>query len=548
MAEIKGRKVINFSAGPSMLPDKVLDTIESEMKNLPQEPGCSLIEISHRSKAFDSILVQASKRFSELTKTRYWPNNKFIKDEVKYCSSFKEVNENVDKLNHTVNWMTGGGTAQFDAVVYNLLGQNQKYSNKKPLARYLVNGIWSKKAFECAERLTKPLTCEAKVEKYVLDSTFKESTDEKESLSLKNRLLEISKLLLSKPSDDDYELRYIYYCDNETVHGIEFCNLLKEALKETLKDMKHLSQLPLLVIDFSSNVCSWDYPKGFFDEVAVAFGGSQKNLGPSGVTIALVRDDVSAGLYKDDIEDPNIKGLGIIPLLYDYELFSSNRSVYNTPPSFSIYGCGLVLKWLQETCFSSEFNLLADFLISNKNIFESKFGLSFLYSNNENRESIIKTLINDTEDIIIKSNNSICTKYCVICNKDVSLPLKSIETLNLAKSKLIYNLIKGSNGFYSSPVTTELQSRMNIVIKINGKLPETSLNKTQEEQKQELTQLNNDLTNLFVSEAKTQHLIQLAGHRSVGGIRASLYNAMPIAGVIRLVEFMTGFHNRTYNK
>jgi len=215
---------------------------------------------------------------------------------------------------------------------------------------------------------------------------------------------------------------YVHYTTNETIAGVEFNWIPDYLLKKDIP----------LVADMSSNILSRPIDVTKF---GLIYAGAQKNIGPAGVTIVIVREDLLGTLLPKT------------PAIFDYKIHASNHSLYNTPPTYAIYITGLVLAWLKKTG-----------------------------------------------------------------------GLKAIENSNINKANLLYNLIE-TNDFYHCPVAESDRSRMNIPFTL--KYPE--------------------LDNAFLQQAKEHGLIQLKGHRSVGGMRASLYNAMPIAGVVALVTFMKEF-------
>jgi phosphoserine aminotransferase len=197
-----------------------------------------------------------------------------------------------------------------------------------------------------------------------------------------------------------------------------------------------------LVCDMSSNFLS--RPVENIDRYGLIFAGAQKNLGPAGVTVVIVR--------KDLLQLPKCKEM---PLTLDYALQAKNQSMYNTPPTWSIYVSSLVLDWIERDMGG----------------------------------------------------------------------LEGVAKLNGEKARRFYAAVEASNGFYACPVAKDAQSRMNIVFRVNGRDAKPNV----------------DLEKAFLADAELAGFIQLAGHRSVGGLRASLYNAMPLEGVDALVSFMADF-------
>ena len=225
---------------------------------------------------------------------------------------------------------------------------------------------------------------------------------------------------------------YVHLCSNETIHGVEF---------HELPDLKALGSDAPLVIDFSSHVASRPVD---WSRVGLAFGGAQKNIGPAGLTIVIVRQDLLG------------HALPACPSAFDYKLVADNQSMYNTPPTWGIYMAGLTFQWLLR---------------------QQEGGLS---------------------------------------------GVAAMEARNIAKARLLYDFIDGSS-LYVNKVAANGRSRMNIPFFL------------QDESRNEA----------FLAGAKARGLLQLKGHKSVGGMRASLYNAMPIAGVQALVDYMQAFERES---
>jgi phosphoserine aminotransferase len=217
--------------------------------------------------------------------------------------------------------------------------------------------------------------------------------------------------------------RYVHICGNETIHGVEF---------HELPDLKALGCDAPLVVDFSSHVASRPVD---WSRVGLAFGGAQKNLGPAGLTLVIVREDLIG------------HALPHCPSAFDYKLVADNQSMYNTPPTYSIYIAGLVFQWL-------------------------------------------------------KKNGGIA----------------AMEQTNIAKAQLLYDFLDSSS-FYVNKVAKDCRSRMNVPFFLRD-------------------ESRNDA---FLAGAKAANLLQLKGHKSVGGMRASIYNAMPLEGVQALVAYMREF-------
>ncbi|XP_011305706.1 probable phosphoserine aminotransferase [Fopius arisanus] len=355
-------RVINFGAGPAKLPQEVLKGVQEELLSFGNTK-VSILELSHRSGDFAKVNQATQDLARELL---HIPSN------------------------YKVLFMQGGGTGQFAAVPLNLIG-------KTGTADYLVTGSWSAKAAKEAAKYGKV--------NHVLPKT--------------NSYTEIPDRATWKL---DPNASYVYYCANETVHGIEFDNI-----PET-------NGVPL-VADMSSNILT---RKLDISKFGVIYAGAQKNIGPSGVTLVIVREDLLG------------KALPVCPSVLDYTIMANDNSLYNTPPTFQIYVVGRVFGW-------------------------------------------------------IKQHGGV----------------EGMERLSLIKSKLIYDVIEKSNGFYSCPVKSNSRSRMNLPFRI-GKNDE-------------------ELEVKFLAGAAERGMLQLKGHRSVGGIRASLYNAVSVQDAQDLADYMMEF-------
>ncbi|MBX3631394.1 MAG: 3-phosphoserine/phosphohydroxythreonine transaminase [Simplicispira sp.] len=225
---------------------------------------------------------------------------------------------------------------------------------------------------------------------------------------------------------------YLHICSNETINGVEF---------HELPDLKALGSDAPLVIDFSSHVASRPVD---WSRVGLAFGGAQKNLGPAGLTIVVVREDLIG------------QALPACPSAFDYQLVAENRSMYNTPPTWGIYMAGLVFDWLARQ------------------------------SEGEGAGEV--------------------------------RGIAAMERRNIAKAELLYGAIDGS-GLYYNKVAPNCRSRMNVPFFLRDEA----------------------LNDAFLAGARERGLLQLKGHKSVGGMRASIYNAMPLAGVQALVDYLREF-------
>ncbi|XP_046678831.1 probable phosphoserine aminotransferase [Homalodisca vitripennis] len=354
-------KVINFGAGPSKLPEEVMLEVQRELLQYGQT-GISVIEMSHRSPEYEDLNNSTQQLARKLLN---------IPD------------------NYSVLFMQGGGTGLFCAVAMNLMSRSGK-------ADYIVTGSWSAKAAKEAARYGKVNMVLPKTDSYIdipPPSTWKL----------------------------DPEASYVYYCDNETVHGVEF------------PDIPDTKGVPL-VADMSSNILTRPFDVSKF---GVVFAGAQKNIGPSGVVLVIVRRDL--------LGSP----LPITPLVFDFTVFDKDNSLHNTPPTFSVFVMKRVFEWL------------------------------------------------------VKQGG-----------------LEEMRARAQKKSSLIYDTIAKSNGFYLCPVKPTVRSRMNIPFRIAG---------------------GTELEAKFLRESREQNMIQLKGHRSVGGIRASLYNAITVDEAQTLANFMKEF-------
>lgn len=354
--------------------------------------GMSVMELSHRSKPFGAILEKTKKDLVQLM--------------------------NIPE-NYSILFMQGGATTEFASVFYNLVAKKQEElkqagrEGEEIVVDYLVTGAWSNKAAQEAERLIST----------VVGNPVRV-----------NRALDVKKLNGGKfgviPPQSEWNLTdpkknnvaYVYYCDNETVHGVEF------------QMIPEIDASVPLVTDVSSNFLSRPIDVAKY---GIVYGGAQKNLGPAGVTIVVIRNDLLIDLNKGPIR----------PLMLDFKTAADNDSMYNTPPTFAIYMVGLTLEWLIE-----------------------QGGLS------------------------------------------------AIEKINNRKSEKLYGFIDQSN-LYKSPVEPHCRSHMNVVFRL-----------TTEELEKE-----------FLKGAEERNMHQLKGHRSVGGIRASIYNALPEQDVDTLIAYMADF-------
>ncbi len=360
------RKVFNFSAGPAMLPEEVLQEAAAEMLDY-RGSGMSVMEMSHRGKIFDGIMKEAEQDLRDLLA---------IPD------------------NYKVLFMQGGAWTQFAAVPMNLM------VNRK--AAYVVTGQWAKKAWQEASKYGEAVKVASSE-----DETFSYIPDCSD---------------LDIPEDADY----VYICENNTIYGTKY---------HTLPNTKGHT----LVADVSS--CFLSEPMDV-TKYGVIYGGVQKNIGPAGVVIAIIRED----LIRDDV----LEGT---PTMLKWKTHADNDSLFNTPPAYGIYICGKVFKWLK-----------------------AQGGLEAIKARNEKKAAILYDFLDESK------------------------------------------LFKGT-------VRKEDRSLMNVPFVTGDK----------------------DLDAEFVKAAEAEGLVSLKGHRSVGGMRASIYNAMPVEGVEKLVAFMKEFERTHTN-
>ena len=353
-------RVFNFSAGPAVLPEPVLEQAAKEMLDW-HGSGMSVMEMSHRGDEFVAIHAQAEADLRELLAV---------------------------PKNYKVLFLQGGALAQTAIVPMNLL-------RGKTGADYVETGQWSAKAISEAKKY-----CKVNVAASSRDASY---------------------TYVPKQSQWklDREAAYVHITSNETIGGVEF-----HWTPDT-------GDVPL-VADASSHILSRPMDVSRY---GLIYGGAQKNMGPAGVTIVIVRDDLLGS------------SMPATPSVFDYKTQAETDSMYNTPPTFAIYMAGLVFEWLKK-----------------------QGGLG------------------------------------------------AMEQKNIAKAQLIYDYLDQTE-FYHCPVAKEDRSRMNVAFTLRSA----------------------DLDKAFLTEAEKRGLTQLKGHRSVGGMRASIYNAMPLEGVQALVQYMRDF-------
>ena len=353
-------RVFNFSAGPAVLPESVLREAAEEMLDY-RGTGMSVMEMSHRSKAYQAIIDEAE---ADLRRIMGVPEN------------------------YKVLFLQGGASQQFAMIPMNLM--------KNGVADYIITGQWAKKAWQEAG-----MYGQANAVASSADKTFSYIPD-------------CSDLPISENAD------YVYICENNTIYGTKF---------HTLPNTKGKT----LVSDVSS--CFLSEPVEV-EKYGMIYGGVQKNIGPAGVVIAVIREDL--------ITENVLPGT---PTMLRYKTHADNGSMYNTPPAYGIYICGKVFKWI-----------------------ESMGGLEGMKAHNEK------------------------------------------------KAAILYDFLDGSSMFRGTVVPQD-RSLMNVPF-VTG---------------------DPELDAKFVKAAEAAGFMNLKGHRTVGGMRASLYNAMPIEGVERLVDFMKAF-------
>uniref|UniRef100_A0A8C1RCT0 Phosphoserine aminotransferase n=1 Tax=Cyprinus carpio TaxID=7962 RepID=A0A8C1RCT0_CYPCA len=354
---MENKRTINFGAGPAKLPQPVLLQAQKELLDY-SGTGISILEMSHRSSDFSKIINTSENLLRELL--------------------------NVPE-NYKILFLQGGGSGQFSGIPLNLIGLKEDRC-----ADYLVTGTWSAKAAKEAEKYGKVNVIHPKLDSY-------------------------TKIPDSSTWSLNPSASYVYYCCNETVHGVEF---------DFIPDTKGV----VLVSDMSSNFLSRPVDVSKF---GLIFAGAQKNVGCAGVTVVIVREDLMGKALKE------------CPIILDYQVQAGNNSIYIM---------ALVLEW-------------------------------------------------------IKNNGG----------------ADAMERLNKQKSDIIYDIINHSDGFYSCPVDEACRSRMNIPFRIGKKEGDESLEKA------------------FLDGASKLGMISLKGHRSVGGIRASLYNAVTVEDVKALAAYMEEF-------
>ena len=357
-------RVYNFSAGPSMLPKKVLQTAADEMLEYKQS-GQSVMEMSHRSKEYSAIIEECEKLL-------------------------REVMDIPD--NYKVLFLQGGASSQFAMIPLNLMNKNNK-------ADFIITGQWAKKAYKEAARYGK-----ARIVASSEDKNF-------------------SYIPKMDSSMFDKEADFLHICLNNTIYGTKFAQLPQ-------------ADEVALIADASSCILSEPIDVSKFGMI---YAGAQKNMGPAGLTVVIIREDLIGNAME------------ITPTMFNYKIHSDNNSMFNTPPTYSIYICKLVLEWIK----------------------------------------------NDIGGLL------------------------NMKKINEEKAAVLYDFLDNSK-LFKGTVEKDSRSLMNIPF-ITG---------------------DEQLDKKFISEAEKEGFINLKGHRSVGGMRASIYNAMPVEGVRALVDFMKEFESK----
>lgn len=372
-------RVWNFSAGPSALPDVVLQQAAAEMLDW-QGSGMSVMEMSHRGKQFVQICDEAEADLRELLGL---------------------------SADYAVMFMQGGGLGENAIVPMNLIGRRGA-----PMADFVVTGHWSVRSHKEAGRYGDARVAASSGASIELDGQGQAPWT-------------------WVPSVAEWKVRkdaaYLHLCSNETIGGVEFT---------AWPDLADLGAPDVpLVVDVSSHFLSRPLD---IDRTGIVFAGAQKNAGPAGVTMVIVRRDLIGN------------ALPICPSAFDYANVAAEHSRYNTPPTFAIYMAGLVFKW-------------------------------------------------------VKANGGV----------------QGMDAANKAKADALYGYLD-STSFYRNPVHVPVRSRMNVPFVLQDE----------------------SLNTAFLQGAEELGLTQLKGHKSVGGMRASIYNAMPMAGVQALIAYMKDFERR----
>ncbi|MCL2020807.1 MAG: 3-phosphoserine/phosphohydroxythreonine transaminase [Betaproteobacteria bacterium] len=370
-------RIWNFSAGPAALPEVVLQQAKEELLDW-HGIGAGIMEVSHRGKHFTEVIKEAEADVRELL---------------------------VIPAHYRVLFLQGGATLQFAAIPLNLLAADAS-------ADYLITGAWSKKAFADAGKL--PLAG-----KLCLAANME---DKNAPASGFTRLPEPEAIALNEKA------AYLHLCGNETIHGV--------AIHDDAWLDGALPSVVPVIADMSSSILSRPLDVARY---GLIYAGAQKNIGPSGLTLVIIREDLCARAANN------------VPAPISYKMQAENDSMLNTPATFAVYLAGLVFRWLKE-----------------------QGGLT------------------------------------------------GMAAINRVKAMKLYAAIDASQGFYRNHVAISCRSNMNVPFNL----------------------LTPELEAEFVREAEAAGFMGLEGHKSVGGIRASIYNAMPVQGVEALLLFMADFMRR----
>lgn len=355
------KRIHNFSAGPAVLPLPVLEKAQQSLLNFDNN-GMSIMEMSHRSAAFEAVLAQAKEGIQTLLAV---PDT------------------------HEVLFLQGGASLQFSMVAQNLAQEGKT-------AQLIQSGIWTKKALAEIKKIT-PVAILA-------------SSQDQQFLALPDL----------QGCDVPQDSSFVYACSNNTIMGTQF------------KVFPDTGTVPL-VVDMSSDILSRPLP---IQQMGLVFAGAQKNIGPAGVTIVIIKKELLA------------RSADMLPAMLSYRSYAESNSLYNTIPTFGIYMISLVTEWLI-----------------------AQGGLAAIEKNNQEKASRLYSYIDDSS-------------------------------------------------YYKAPVPVADRSLMNVVFRLND---------TQEREVQ------------FYKEAQAAGLDGLKGHRSVGGLRASIYNAQTQEAIDALLEFMHSF-------
>ena len=355
-------RVYNFSAGPSVLPEKVLQIAADQMLDY-EGTGQSVMEMSHRSKDYQKIIDD--------------------------CEALLREVMNIPE-NYKVLFLQGGASSQFAMIPLNLMNGSNK-------ADFVITGQWGSKAYQEAQKFG---ACKAVASSK--DKTF-------------------SYIPELDPREFTPDADYFHLCYNNTIYGTRF------------HELPDTGNVPI-VADFSSCILSEPVD---VSKYGMIYAGAQKNMAPAGLTVVIIREDLIGHAAP------------ICPTMFDYKTHADNGSMYNTPPTYPIYICKLVLEWLKN---------------------------------------------------------------------DIG-GLEKMKERNEKKANMLYDYLDNSKLFHPTVANPKDRSMMNVCF-VTG---------------------NEELDALFVKEAAKAGFVNLKGHRSVGGMRASIYNAMPVEGVEKLVAFMKDF-------